>query len=234
MKKIAITVLAFLLLLQVCAIASYVVAQSEPKIALSSGQGYAGDTVELTVSVEDNTGFGSLELTIGFDKNVLEFVGAECELSGGMAQFTPASAADGFAVLTYTDIENVTSNGNIFTLIFRIKGGAPSGESPLTLSLGDGSFAYDGYDMKDFTASLQNGSVTVNEAAPTVLLGDVDLDGDRDAIDLLILSRHNIGTELITGPEAIRNADINCDGSIDAIDLLMLARHNIGTEPIGP
>ncbi|MBO5702661.1 MAG: hypothetical protein J6S71_09500 [Clostridia bacterium] len=233
MKKITITVLAVLLLLQVCVIASYVAAQSESKISLSSGQGYAGDTVELTVSVEDNTGFGSLELTVGFDKNVLEFVGAECEFSGGMAQFTPASAADGFAVLTYTDIENVTADGAVFTLIFRIKNGAPSGESPLTLSLGDGSFAYDGYDMKNFVATLNSGSVTVNKAS-TALLGDVDLDGDRDAIDLLILSRHNIGTELITGPEAIRNADINCDGSIDAIDLLILARHNIGTELIVP
>ena len=232
MKKITITVLAFLLLLQVCAIASYVVAQSEPKIALSSGQGYAGDTVELTVSVEDNTGFGSLELTIGFDKNVLEFVGAECELSGGMAQFTPASAADGFAVLTYTDIENVTSNGNIFTLIFRIKGGAPSGESPLTLSLGDGSFAYDGYDMKDFTASLQNGSVKVNEAVSTVLLGDVDLDGDVDAKDLTVFARHLAKIEIITDKNALLNADINKDGNISAEDLTKLARHLAKIETI--
>ena len=232
MKKITITVLAVLLLLQVCAIASYVVAQSEPKIALSSGQGYAGDTVELTVSVEDNTGFGSLELTIAFDKNVLEFVGAECELSGGMAQFTPASAADGFAVLTYTDIENVTADGAVFTLIFRIKGGAPSGESPLTLSLGDGSFAYDGYDMKDFTASLQNGSVKVNEAVSTVLLGDVDLDGDVDAKDLTVFARHLAKIEIITDKNALLNADINKDGNISAEDLTKLARHLAKIEAI--
>ena len=232
MKKITITVLAVLLLLQVCAIASYVVAQSEPKIALSSGQGYAGDTVELTVSVEDNTGFGSLELTVGFDKNVLEFVGAECELSGGMAQFTPAVDADGFVVLTYAGIENVTSNGNIFTLIFRIKGGAPSVESLLTLSLGDGSFAYDGYDMKDFTASLQSGSVKVNEAVSTVLLGDVDLDGDVDAKDLTIFARHLAKIEIITDKNALLNADINKDGNISAEDLTKLARHLAKIEAI--
>jgi hypothetical protein len=230
MKKIVSFVMAALVLVQIFAYGITVFAVEPASVSLSSVEGRAGDEVVLSVSVANNTGFGGIHLNAQFDKNVLEFVSAECKLADGYFQFSPAASAnaDGEIALAYVGTENVTSDGVLFDIKFNIKESATEGDSNVTLVLDPSSFVYDGVIMNDFTANVNSGKVTVANG----LLGDVNLDGAIDAKDLTLLARHSAKIESLTDSRALANADINKDGSITAADLTKLARHVAKIESI--
>ncbi|MBO5701272.1 MAG: hypothetical protein J6S71_02425 [Clostridia bacterium] len=233
MKKIVSFATAILMIVQILALSVTVSALPTSSISISSGEGYEGNTVELSVSIANNTGFGGISINVNFDKNVLEFVGAECKLAGGYSEITPVATANSAASvnLAYVGIANVSANGELFTVSFKIKEGAALGDSALTLVFDDASFVYDGDLLKDFTATVNGGKITVKEK-PAGLLGDVNLDGEIDANDLTMLARHVAGIEVLTAPLALSNADINANSDIAADDLTALARHVAGIEHI--
>lgn len=226
MKKIVSFATAILMLVQILVLSGTVSALPASSISISSGEGHEGDTVKLSVSIANNTGFGGISINVNFDKNVLEFVGAECKLAGGYSEISPAATAnaDASVNLAYVGIENISANGEIFALSFKIKEGVALGDSALTLVFDDASFAYDGDLLKDFTATVSGGKIKVTEK-PTALYGDVDLDGEIDSEDLTALARHIAKIEYITDSQALINANINKDSGISSDDLTKLARH---------
>jgi hypothetical protein len=61
------------------------------------------------------------------------------------------------------------------------------------------------------------------------LLGDINLDGEVLANDLLLLKKHILGiSDIESGTQSYTNADINVDGDILANDLLLLKKHILG------
>lgn len=231
MKKRISLIMAILMIIQIVVLCMPASAIDPAIIAVSSGEGCEGDTVVLAVSIANNTGFGGLDINVKFDKNVLEFVGAEC-LIDGFSECSPIDVANtkGFVSLAYVNFDNVMVNDTIFTVTFKIKEGAAVGDSAVSLVCNSASFYYDG-EMQDFTATVTSGKVTVKEKSP-VLLGDVNLDGTIDAKDLTVLARHTAKIESLTDSRALANADINKDGSITAADLTKLARHVAKIESI--
>lgn len=224
MKRIVGFLMAALVLVQLLACSVTVLAVDPAAISLSSADGREGDVVNLSVSIIGNTGFGGLDINVKFDKNVLEFVGAECKIEGGYFQSSPIQSAnaEGQIDLAYVGIENFSADGALFDITFTIKEGAAEGDSAVTLILDDSSFVYDGeVNMKDFTANVSGAKVSVSKG----LLGDVNLDGTIDAKDLTVLARHSAKIEYITDSRALANADINQDGNVTASDLTKLARH---------
>ena len=71
----------------------------------------------------------------------------------------------------------------------------------------------------------------INDTYTVVVLGDVNGDGEEDAIDLLLIKRRLLGTHNLEGCYNIAS-DLNNDGGIDAIDLLLQKRHILGTHEI--
>ena len=230
MKRIVSFVMAALVFVQILACGVTVFAVESAAISLSSAEGREGDEVVLSVSIANNTGFGGISLSAQFDKNVLEFVSAECKIAEGYFESSPAVSAnaEGSVALAYVGVENVSTDGVLFDIKFTIKEGAAEGDSAVTLVLDDSSFVYNGVEMQDFTAGVINGKVTVSAG----LLGDVNLDGIIDANDLTVFARHSAKIDLITDARALANADINQDGDISAEDLTKLARHLAKIEPI--
>lgn len=230
MKKRTCILVSVLILILSIALCTTVLAINSTAVSISSAEGKEGDTVQLSVSIADNAGFGGITVKVGFDKNVLEFKGAECLLAEGLFETSPADKAnaEGSVVLAYVGYENVSVNSAIFNVTFSIKEGAADGDSAVTLELDESSFVYNGSDMKDFTAQVSGGKVTVLKG----LLGDVDLDGDISAKDLTLIARHIARIELITNSTALANADINKDGDVTSADLTKLARHIAKIEPI--
>ncbi len=70
--------------------------------------------------------------------------------------------------------------------------------------------------------------IKVNPAA-TILKGDIDGNGDIDAIDYALLKKHllNTGESTLT-PEQIQIGDVDGDGSLSALDLAYLKQYLLG------
>ena len=230
MKRIVSFVMAALVFVQILACGVTVFAVESAAISLSSAEGREGDEVVLSVSIANNTGFGGISLSAQFDKNVLEFVDAECKIAEGYFESSSAVSAnaDGSVVLAYVGTENVSTDGVLFDIKFKIKEGAAEGDSAVTLVLDDSSFVYNGVEMQDFTAGVINGKVTVSAG----LLGDVNCDGVITAGDLTALARHLANIEVLTDARKLANADINGDGDVTSGDLTKLARHLANIEII--
>lgn len=79
-------------------------------------------------------------------------------------------------------------------------------------------------------AKLSTGCV-INDIYTVAVLGDVNGDGEVDAIDLLLIKRRLLGTHKLEGCYSI-SADLNNDNAVDAIDLLLQKRHLLGTQKI--
>jgi hypothetical protein len=61
--------------------------------------------------------------------------------------------------------------------------------------------------------------------------GDVNLDGLRNALDLVLLLRHVRGTQLLTG-DGLANADVDKSGSVNQQDVTRLRQHIVGAQPL--
>ena len=79
-------------------------------------------------------------------------------------------------------------------------------------------------------AKLATGCV-INDIYTVSVLGDVNGDGEEDAIDLLLIKRNLLGTHKLEGCYNVAS-DLNKDNVIDAIDLLLQKRHLLGTHEI--
>ena len=58
-------------------------------------------------------------------------------------------------------------------------------------------------------------------------LGDANLDGQRDVVDLVLIQAHLLGKEELVF-QALTNADINSDGMVDVRDVVTLVMFNLG------
>lgn len=230
MKKRISVFLAILMIVQIVALCMTASAVDSAIIAVSNGEGFGGDTIALSISIANNTGFGGLDINVKFDKNVLEFVNAECQIESGFSECSPIDVANnkGSVSLAYVNFDNVMVNDTIFTVTFKIKEGAAIGDSEVSIVCNSASFYYDGA-MQNFTATVNSGKVTVNEKS-AVLRGDVNLDGKVDSDDLTMLARHVGGIEEFVDAMSLANGDTNKDSRVDSDDLTQLARHVGGIE----
>lgn len=78
----------------------------------------------------------------------------------------------------------------------------------------------------NWNAPLAWMSAFLDEQAPVICggtLGDVNGDGERDAIDFALIKK-----ALLNGDNTIQNADVNNDGSVDAMDLALYKSFLLG------
>lgn len=66
-------------------------------------------------------------------------------------------------------------------------------------------------------------SISFSEENPSVLYGDVDLDGRIDVVDAVLLNKAASGS-ITLNPQALKNADCNADGELGTEDALVLMR----------
>lgn len=66
-------------------------------------------------------------------------------------------------------------------------------------------------------------SISFPKENPSVLYGDVDLDGRIDVVDAVLLNKAASGS-ITLNPQALKNADCNADGELGTEDALVLMR----------
>ncbi|MBQ2663021.1 MAG: hypothetical protein IJG16_02625 [Clostridia bacterium] len=196
---------------------------------MSSGVASAGNTVDITVDLSNNEGFANLGIQISYDSDALTLISASNNSDVG-ATYTSAQnlSANPFNI-GWDSTSNVTYNGNLATLTFRINDSAEDGTYPITVSYYKGiSGNYiDGEDVNydaDFNSlnlNYVNGIITVSSH----IAGDINGDGKVNNQDGTFLLRHLAGWNVNVDDSVL---DINGDGKVNSKDGTLLLRYLAG------
>ena len=142
----------------------------------------AGEEVDINLNITDNPGFAGLTLTVNYDSDVLEFVDCDLDI---ISSAVVGDTVPGKIVFACAGVKNISGDGVLASLKFKVKEDVAEGIYPITLSFVNGdAFRYEGYDEIECGAVLTNGAVTVIEYIP----GDANGDGtvnNRDAARIL-------------------------------------------------
>jgi len=195
-----------------------------PSIIVSTDTGRAGETVTVTVDMKNNPGFGGMAFDVKYDNAVLELVSYELGLGGTIC--TP-SEVDTYADkmnFQYAGISNITGDGTIVTLTFKIKEGAAEGKAEIKVVPEDGTFfRYDGRSEVDISVLCVGGGIEI----VNYVKGDINGDGKVNNRDAARLMQYLAGWDV----ECVENAlDVNGDGRVNNRDAARLMQYLAGWE----
>lgn len=161
MKKSVSLLLAMLICLSAL-LPIRVVASSDPTVVVGTSSGYAGDTVSVEISLQNNPGVVALQLQVTYDNTKLQLAQAEdCGVLGedtasfGNLRRVPFS-------ITWDDSassSNHTGNGTIAVLTFLILETAEPGNTSISVSMVQGGTF--NLDLDDVVFQTVNGTVMV-------------------------------------------------------------------------
>ena len=154
MKKTLSIILALMLILS---LALPVYAEGAASISVGSASGKPGDPVSIPVYISNNPGFASAKATITYDSDVLELTGMSNGLMNG--------AVNG-ALINHASMDNVTSDGVLFTANFVIRSDAPAGTSSVGVSVSK----LNNVDLESVLGGVSGGSVTVSVDVQSITL----------------------------------------------------------------
>jgi hypothetical protein len=125
--------------------------------------------------------------------------------------------------------KNITTDGVLFNLRFKIAEGSPEGSTPLRLSYIPGDIS--NIEFKDVNPVCEDGSVTIN----IVLYGDIYTDQKVNTKDILKLSQYLAGWKVTMTDNELKAADVYYDQKINTKDILLLSQYLAGWNvKIGP
>jgi fibronectin type 3 domain-containing protein len=86
------------------------------------------------------------------------------------------------------------------------------------------------------TAELESGfSNEVPHTVPsaTICPGEVNGDGTRNVLDVILIMNHIVGNVTLEGDDLLA-ADVNEDGSVNVLDTVLLQNHVVGNVTLAP
>lgn len=147
-----------------CFVLEAVAFAAEPVISVSGASASENELVTLKVSLKDNPGIASMKLVIDYDEKTLtlEDAGVEKAVTQVSGSMSGANEKDGKLILNWLSLtgSEFSSDGNFAEIKFRVKTGASSGDSPITVSYN----ADDVYNGKEVNVkfAVEDGIVKVN------------------------------------------------------------------------
>ena len=196
-----------------------------PAFALSGASGRRGETVDVTVSMENNPGIVATRLFFDYDPAVLHLDGIT---NGTIFSDDTMTAGNDLNHVPYVVFwvdslspTNNDANGVLLTLHFTIAEDAPKGDTTITLRYDEGS-TYN-VDLTDQAFLTRSSAVTVVTRMP----GDANEDGLIDLRDTAVIRRYLAGG-WPDNPINLSNADVNADDSVDLKDVALILRYLAG------
>lgn len=185
---------------------------------VSESYGHAGGTVNVTVSVANNPGIVTAALDVDYDSEKLELIAVtngDILPDGSLS----SSYSDPYTLRWNAVNSNVTANGVLATLTFKVKDDVVLGDTPITLTY-DADNVYNA-DLDNVKFNVIDGVVTIGE----VILGDVDGNGKVEGKDVTALYRYLAGWSGYSADTLdLVSADVNGDDDVDAKDATYLTR----------
>ncbi len=222
MKKLLSIVLCFVLVLSLASFGN-VSAATAPTITISNVTARSGDNVSVNVSIADNPGIMAIAFCITYDSDVLDYVGSE---SGFITDYIIKDHTnEGCLSVVSVSNEDVTSNGTMFTVSFKINDTAALGSYEIGIinanpeKYGDSLHDCLSNSKEQFFAPVVNkGYISVVD----VVAGDVNGDTKVNGRDYSLLMQYINGWDV----EIVEAAsDVNGDTKINGRDYTILMQY---------
>lgn len=195
------------------------------KVSLESVSGSLGENVTIPVKIAENPGIAGFKFKINYDKSTLVPVSIEkgTVLNAGTLTSNIQQSGD-LASLDYVSAfwsnpANVTANGEILRVTFKISENAKEGTYPVTISYETGDVTNQNYD--DVELATENGSVKVTN----VVAGDVFKDGKVNTKDSVRLNQYLADWNVELSDYEKSAADVFKDGKINTKDSVKLNQY---------
>ena len=147
----------FLVLVMLLGLIGTVYADGEtPTFVVSEATAAPGDTVRVTISIQNNPNVASIQLEPQYDHNILEWIDVE---QGDYTGTWNPRVDKGFVNWYGPSGHNVDFDGVFATLVFKVNENAPAGETAVTVTY-DEENVFDQYDNNIYF-DIQAGKVTV-------------------------------------------------------------------------
>ena len=186
------------------------------KLVIENVEAGSGSTVRVTIDIQNNPGIIGAILTIAYDP-ALKLVGAEAGSAWNSLNFTGPYEYTNPCNFVWDGIEIAdSSTGSVIVLIFEIPTGIETG----TVYNISASYSFGNMinaELEAVDVEIEDGSITVINP-----VGDVNLDGIVDVVDVIALRRYLAGGYDVVIDET--TADIDGDGYITVADIVLLRR----------
>ncbi len=194
---------------------------SSGQLTVGSVSGNAGMEVTVPIRISENPGIITVFLDVSYDPTYLQLVKAE---NTGLLPLSTFEKSNDLSTIPFAMNwedsklrQNITMNGVIALLTFRIKQDCPLETFPITVNLRSGNVL--DTDLNDVAFDVTNGSIKVVDYMP----GDLDDNGEVNARDLMLLRRY---LALWQGIEFnALAADVDGIAGITAEDAVVLQRY---------
>lgn len=157
-KKILILISALLLMSNMI-----VSADVPPTISLSAGTASAGQTVEIDLSLANNTGIVSMMLSLDYDQSALKLIAVSDKKVLGTTVHGNDLTAVPYTLCWANDtaMQNYMANGVIATLTFEVSQSAEAKVYPISVTYDNSQFDIFDVDLNTVDFAVSNGSITV-------------------------------------------------------------------------
>ncbi|MGM9637929.1 MAG: cohesin domain-containing protein [Eubacteriales bacterium] len=171
MKRIFILLLTCFLVFAFIPV-NVISAADTPTFEVEQTSAKPGETVQLTVSVENNPGIINFQLLVSYDSDALELVRASEGDFAGLA-YGQSVSQNPYAISWSDAIHpDNTTNGVAVVLTFLVKEDAPAGLAVVTVGYKDDNVFNSSWDNVAF--DVIPGGITVGSSVPSFSLGSTD------------------------------------------------------------
>ena len=166
--KLLLTLLlcfALLTVLSAPALASFTPADSTPCFRIGTASAAPGGEVELVLSIENNPGIIAANLELNYDREKLELLSVTDKKLLPNGVFSDQVTTYPYILFweASTATANITANGELALLRFKVKSSAPAGQTARVWVSYDPDNVYD-YALNNVTFACADGGVSVTSA----------------------------------------------------------------------
>ncbi|MBO5042589.1 MAG: Ig-like domain-containing protein [Clostridia bacterium] len=190
------------------------------QVVISSHEALPGETVKVTVSLENNPGIASAILNVSFDQSLLTLLSVEYNTAMGGQTVPPQSMNSSVTLYWVSPFADMSEDCVFATLTFKVSENAKAGDSTKLNITYEPDNVYN-LAEENVALNITPGEVTVIDYIP----GDINGDGVVNNKDVTRLMQYFAGWSVTVNTPAL---DVNNDGSYNNKDVTRLMQYLAG------
>lgn len=196
------------------------VPEERMSVVISSHEALAGETIQVTVSLENNPGLASAILNVSFDTSILTLQSVEYNTAMGGQTVPPQSMNSPVTLYWVSPFADMSEDCVFATLTFKVSENAKEGDNTKVNITYEADNVYN-LAEENIALNVMPGTVAVIDYIP----GDINGDGVLNNKDVTRLMQYFAGWDVTVNTPAL---DVNNDGSHNNKDVTRLMQYLAG------